>query len=82
MVSVASQIADLSLRLGEPAVAVRWLDRAVAESGANPALLTRLAQAAIKAGNFERARTAVADGLRAAPDDPSLQALKRRLPRG
>jgi tetratricopeptide (TPR) repeat protein len=81
MVSVASQIADLSLRLGEPLVAVRWLNRAVDESGPNAALLARLAQAAIKAGDFERARSAITEGLRAAPDDPDLLELKKRLPR-
>jgi predicted Zn-dependent protease len=79
--SVASQIAGLSLRLGEPAVAVRWLDRAVDENGPTPSLLSRLAEAALKAGDIERARAAVSDGLRSAPDDPALQQLKRRLPR-
>jgi tetratricopeptide (TPR) repeat protein len=81
LASVASQIADLSLRLGEPAVAVRWLDRAVDEGGPSPALLSRLADAALKAGDYSRARAAVTRGLQAAPDDPALQQLKRRLPR-
>ncbi len=81
LVTVASQIAELSLRLGEPTVAVRWLDKAVGEGGPSPTLLARLAQAAIKAGDYERARSAIAEGLRAAPDDPGLQELKRRLPR-
>jgi predicted Zn-dependent protease len=81
LVSVATQIADLSIRLGEPAVAVRWLDRAVDESGPSSTLLSRLAEAAIKAGDFERARAAVDEGLRAAPGDVRLQQLKRRLPR-
>lgn len=80
-VSVASQIAELSLRLGEPAVAVRWLDRAVDAGGPTTTLLARLAEAAIKAGDFPRARAAVNEGLQAAPDDPSLQQLKRKLPR-
>jgi tetratricopeptide (TPR) repeat protein len=81
LVSVATQIADLSIRLGEPAVAVRWLDRAVDESGPSSTLLSRLVEAAIKAGDFERARAAVDEGLRAAPGDVRLQQLKRRLPR-
>jgi tetratricopeptide (TPR) repeat protein len=81
MVSVASQIADLSLRLGEPAVAVRWLDRAVDESGPSTTLLARLAEAAIKAGDFERARAAINEGLHESPGDLALQQLKRRLPR-
>jgi hypothetical protein len=34
MATVATQIADYSVRLGEPALAVRWLDRALDEAGA------------------------------------------------
>jgi tetratricopeptide (TPR) repeat protein len=81
VVSAASQIADLSLRLGEPMVAVHWLNRAVDEGGPSTTLLARLARAALRAGDYERARAAVTEGLRAAPDDADLQALKRRLPR-
>jgi tetratricopeptide (TPR) repeat protein len=81
IVSVASQIADLSLRLGEPTVAVHWLNRAVDKGGPSTTLLARLARAAIRAGDYQRARAAVTEGLRAAPDDADLQALKRRLPR-
>ncbi|MGH9384714.1 MAG: tetratricopeptide repeat protein [Vicinamibacterales bacterium] len=81
LASIASQIADLSLRLGEPSVAVRWLDRAVDESGPSAPLLSRLAEAALKAGDYPRARAAVDKGLQTAPDDPGLLQLKRRLPR-
>jgi protein O-GlcNAc transferase len=46
---VAAQIASLSLRLGDPHVALRWIDRAVDEIGATPALATlrRRAEAAL-----------------------------------
>jgi tetratricopeptide (TPR) repeat protein len=82
LVAVATRIADLSVRLGEPALAVRWFDRALDESGPTSGLLTRLAEAALKAGDFARARQAVDEGLAAEPDDRALQDLKRRLPPG
>jgi hypothetical protein len=38
LTGVATQIASYSIRLGEPALALRWIDRAVDESGTTPAL--------------------------------------------
>jgi tetratricopeptide (TPR) repeat protein len=80
--AIATQIADFSVRLGEPAVAVRWFDRALDEAGPTTVLLARLADAALKAGDVARARQAVDEGLAAEPDDRPLQAIKRRLPPG
>jgi Flp pilus assembly protein TadD len=37
--AIATRIAQYSLRLGEPAVAMRWIDRAVEEGGPTPALV-------------------------------------------
>jgi tetratricopeptide (TPR) repeat protein len=76
---VATRIADLSLRIGEPLLAARWLDRAIDESGPSPALLARLADAAWRGGDLVRAREALAAGLELAPEHPALVGLKRRV---
>jgi tetratricopeptide (TPR) repeat protein len=49
--AVATQIAGYSMRLGDADVALRWIDRAIDESGATPALaaLRRRAAAALPA---------------------------------
>ena len=47
LATVATQIADYSVRLGEPALAVRWFDRAIDEAGPSAALQVRLADAAL-----------------------------------
>jgi len=77
--ALATRIADLSLRIGEPLLAARWLDRAIDENGPSPALLASLADAAWKGGDQARAREAVTAGLQLAPDHPALLALRRRV---
>ncbi len=77
---VATQIADYSVRLGEPALAVRWFDRAIDEAGPSPALQVRLAEAAFRAGDVARAHQVVDEGLASEPGNRPLQQLKRRLP--
>ncbi len=79
LATVATRIADLSVRIGEPLLAVRWYDRAIDEAGPSPSLLARLADAAWKGGDAARARTAVSDGLQLAPEDPELLAIRRRV---
>jgi tetratricopeptide (TPR) repeat protein len=76
---VASQIASLSSKVGEPTLAVRWLERLIDESGPSPALLARLADAAWNAGDAVRARSAADEALALAPGDEALVALKRRV---
>jgi tetratricopeptide (TPR) repeat protein len=39
LAAVATRIAEYSLQLGEPRLAARWVDRAIDEAGATPALL-------------------------------------------
>jgi predicted Zn-dependent protease len=78
--TVATRIADYSVRLGEPALAVRWFDRAIDEAGPNPSLQVRLAEAAWKAGDVTRAHRVIEEGLAAEPDNSALRQLKRRLP--
>ena len=77
--AVATRIADLSLRIGEPLLAARWLDRAIDENGPSPALLARLADAAWRGGDIPRARAAIAAGLELSPDHAALLALRRRV---
>jgi hypothetical protein len=45
LATVATRIADYSVRLGEPALAVRWFDRAIDEAGPSAALQVKLADA-------------------------------------
>ena len=78
--TVATQIADYSVRLGEPALAVRWLERAIDEAGPSAALQVKLADAALRAGDVARAQQVIDDGLAAEPGNPQLEQLKRRLP--
>lgn len=81
LATVATQIADYSVRLGEPAFAVRWFDRAIDESGPSPALQARLADAAWRAGDVARANRVIDEGLATEPGNRSLQQLRRRVPR-
>ena len=79
LTGVATEIADYSVRLGEPALAVRWFDRAIDEGGPSSALQVKLAEAAWRAGDVARANQAIDEGLAAEPDNRSLQLLKRRI---
>lgn len=79
LVAISSRIADLSLRLGEPALAVRWLERAINEAGPSTSLLLRLADAAFKGGDPERARRVIDEALSGEPGNPQLLQFKRRL---
>jgi len=81
MATVATQIGDYSMRLGEPALAVKWFDRAIDEAGPSTTLQLKLADAALRAGDAARAGQVIDEGLASEPDNPSLQQLKRRLPR-
>ena len=79
MAGTATRIAEYSIQLGEPHLAVRWLDRALDEAGPTAVLLARLADASVRAGDLARARTAVDEGLKLDPRERTLLALKRRL---
>lgn len=80
LATVAVRIGDYSLRLGDPALAVRWFDRAIDEGGANARLQVKLAEAAWRAGDVARAHQAIDEALSAEPDNTLLRQLKRRLP--
>ena len=79
LATVATQIADYSVKLGEPALAVRWFDRAIDEAGPSAELQVRLAEAAWRAGDVVRAKQVIDEGLASEPDNRSLQQLKRRI---
>lgn len=81
LATIATQIADYSVRLGEPAFAVRWFDRAIDEVGPSAALQVRLADAAWRAGDAARAHRVIEEGLATEPGNRSLQQLRRRIPR-
>jgi tetratricopeptide (TPR) repeat protein len=81
MAAVATQIGDYSVRLGDPALAVRWFDRAIDEAGPSAPLQIKLADAAWRAGDVVRAHQVIDEGLASEPDNRSLQQLKRRIPR-
>jgi Flp pilus assembly protein TadD len=81
MATVATRIADYSVRLGEPALAVRWLDRAIDEAGPSAMLHVKLADAALRAGDAARAQQVIDEALASDPGNPELEQLKRRLPR-
>jgi len=80
LTEVSTRIADLSMRLGEPTLAVRWFTRAIDEAGPSAALQLRLADAAWKSGDIARAHQVVDEGLAAEPGNRQLAQLKRRLP--
>lgn len=80
--TVAVRIGDYSVRLGDPALAVRWFDRAIDEGGATPTLQLKLAEAAWRAGDVARAHQVVDEALSAEPENAALRQMKRRLPPG
>jgi tetratricopeptide (TPR) repeat protein len=80
LAGVATQIADYSVRLGEPALAVRWFDRAMDEGGPSSALQLKLADAAWRAGDIARAHLVLDEALASEPNNRALQQLKKRLP--
>lgn len=81
LASVAAQIADYSVRLGDHALAVRWFDRAIDEAGPSATLHLKLAEAAWRAGDVVRAHQVIDEGLASEPENGPLQQLRRRIPR-
>jgi tetratricopeptide (TPR) repeat protein len=76
--AVYERLGDLSVRLGNPAGAVRaW--RLAAGPAASAGLLARLAEAELAAGDEDAARATVARGLSRDPRHPVLLVLQRKL---
>jgi tetratricopeptide (TPR) repeat protein len=75
------RIADLSVRAGDPPVAVDWLRRAAAADpdSVDAAFFVRLADAYLRAGDTAAAREALATALQQDPAHRGARALLRRL---
>ena len=80
LATVATRIGDYSVKLGEPALAVRWFSRAMDEAGPSTPLQLKLADAAWKAGDVARAHQVIDEAISSEPENRQLQQLKRRLP--
>ncbi len=80
LATVATRIGDYSVKLGEPALAVRWFSRAMDEAGPSTTLQLKLADAAWKAGDVARAHQVIDEAISSEPENRQLQQLKRRLP--
>jgi Flp pilus assembly protein TadD len=79
LVSRATKIAALSLRLDDPATAARWLQRALDASPNDVRLLAGLAEARLRSGDRDAARATIARGLALDPEHTGLLALARRV---
>ena len=75
------RLADLSARMGEPATAVTWYQRAAtAHAGeVDAAFLLRLAEAQWRAGDTQGARDSANKALEKEPDNRAARALLRRI---
>ena len=74
----AARIASLSLRLNDAPTAVTWLTQAASASPDDLRLMTSLADAQIRAGQRDAARTTIARALEREPKNPVLASLARR----
>lgn len=77
--ALAQRVAELSLRVSDAGQALHWATRAMTERGPSPVLLAVVGEAALLDGDVPRAEQAVTEGLRLAPADRRLLALRRRL---
>lgn len=78
LVSHASRIAALSLRLNDAPTAVEWLRRAADAAPPESRLLASLADAELRTGEREAARATIARGLQNDPKNPAFLGLARR----
>ncbi len=77
--SLAAQIADLSLRINEPAVARVWAQRAIDHRSPDSVSLALLADAQWRLGDVTAARNTLATALGRDPNNSTLRALKRKI---
>jgi tetratricopeptide (TPR) repeat protein len=76
--SRAMRIAALSLRLNDPASAVRWLQRAADANPSDTKVLAALADAQLRNGDSNRALETIARGLALDAENPTLLTMSRR----
>lgn len=77
--SEAVRIADLSLRLNQPAVAATYFLRASDASPLDASLLARAADAQFRAGDADTARGTITNALAKDPTNPVALSVARRL---
>ena len=76
----AVRLAELSLQVNDPTTAAIWFERALRGSSVEtPLLLSRLAEAQVRAGDEQAARLTVERGLALDSNHSRLRALARRL---
>jgi tetratricopeptide (TPR) repeat protein len=73
----ATRIAALSIRLNDPASAVRWLQKVADASPSDVRGLVALAEAQLKAGDVDAAGKTIDRGLELDPENPALLKLSR-----
>jgi tetratricopeptide (TPR) repeat protein len=78
-VAQSLRLGELSLKVNDPASAVRYFQLVEADSEGEPGVLTRLADAQWTAGQSDAARATVDRGLEKEPRNPQLLALRRRF---
>jgi tetratricopeptide (TPR) repeat protein len=75
---VPQRIGDLCLRLDQAAEAARWLRQAADVSDDDAATVSRLATMQLRAGDRDGAAATVEKGLKKAPNNAALLALRRQ----
>ena len=73
------RLAELSMRLNEPAAAVTWFTKAAQGQTATAAVLARLAEAQFRAGDPAGALASVNRGLQRDPGNAALIGIERRI---
>jgi tetratricopeptide (TPR) repeat protein len=76
---MAARVGDLSLRIGEPGVAVEWYQRAAAIASPDEPLLLRMADAQLRAGQRAAARATLDRLLKSNPANAAALTLRDRL---
>jgi hypothetical protein len=75
---MAARVGDLSLRIGEPGVAVEWYQRAAAIASPDEPLLLRMADAQLRAGQRGAARATLDRLLKSNPANAAALTLRDR----
>lgn len=75
----AARIAELSLRVADPATAVVWFQHAIALGSFSARLLGRLAEAQVATGDLDGARASVRRALEMEPRNRTLLAFARKI---
>ena len=75
----ATRLANLSLRMNQPAAAATYFLRAADDSPSDVSLLARAADAQLRAGDADTARATITNALAKDPENPSALEVARRL---